>query len=1337
MVEVQLLKKLDHPNIVKYQGFVRTSENVSIILEYCENGSLANMCKKYGKIPEYVAALYVEDVLEGLVYLHDQGIIHRDIKGANLLISAEGIIKLADFGVATSTKLDGNCTVVGTPHWMAPEIIEMKGALSATDIWSLGCTVVELLTGHPPYYEKPQMATAFAIVTEDQPPIPDGISESAVDFLHLCFIKEPKLRATAKRLLKHRWITSMKETRESNTSSIKFDDAVKSVKDWNDAIKRPKSDPQSMKMSVTSFTNFKDKLSTTHDSPTPVFAAPMAANNTNTNYNTHNTHTNNTTPTASSAISNLNTNATTTPTINITTTNNTTTNPINTSASVMKSRTNFNLQAINKPTFELTKSTYDQENAHEETWDEDFPDFPDDFSSKLQSYLHKTAQKQKSKNLTSSLSNTVLPTKWQPNPDSILNENSPHHEKNNDDYTFSDLEGDIDVSKLSQRYIQNKSNNNSREVPPDRSSQQHTKHLSNTHVQHKKSSNGSQHQKQHSQSRNEDHAVSNSVSTTKHLRALKAYFEEDDDQDWSKDFGSNNLSQKRLANGNSHDQQQQQQLSNNPTPPRSRQSSEEHHEPTEREQTFTGFTVGPASSSPIASFSSDSFDAEIEEAFDHNSLDSEDQLNLRVLANANSQVQTIAAEMRSLSLSSEKLSHHLNSLVSILGTYPKTQTSLAKSNPLISLVQILRTYQEEPSIVGKALDVLYVLLGTSSLVIQKFCLLGGVPSLLQLADYQNSLPIRYKTAMIIEKLFESGKFSTDIILSSGGIEKLAQFIKEDYEDTDRSELVEVGIKGIYSIFKVQGKSLMSELGYQLSQYQILGPLVFALGHFFRLKQEASILATDEGTAAAVARVNNISYVIDRLLYIFVSFSKMNDYVRENMLESALFIELFRLIKRMEPDQQIQLLKFFQSISTTPQGVAALIKASAFKYLVGFLKRFKAANGPESRQYLIIGEHIFPTVQNMCVMMPMYSKHRISELIEAGAVPYLRDAAHASSPLKDYAVDTLFKIVTVRSRSDVGKTLLREGILQLFLEYIVDSSDWQPSAYDAISTWLENDFAILEPVLIEGHVSKTLVHGLAVASIDTVFDYFLKMVLLSSRLCISVSSRRELWSTIKKRLQTDGPINRLMLLKIIRAIFDNESSRETAYSFCRELGVKQVIEILAEKETTVLAKALSNDILQIYFSANKHTTDESNYFISRTDSVSSAASSFNTGSNGSISGSSIINVSSLMAQNQQMPSILPTSVNFSSKQGQSPSINATTSTSTSSSSSSSQRQRAASLSRQLKPLGGSGLGGAVTATASTPAALVNGTAGNVAITRSQSHRRHRSAATSTKRLGVHT
>ena len=118
-------------------------------------------------------------VLQGLQYLHDQGVIHRDIKGANILTTKDGTVKLADFGVSTSTLAGGQdkeAQVVGTPYWMAPEIIQLSGASSASDIWSVGCTVIELLQGKPPYHQLAAMPALFAIVNDDHPPLPEGIS---------------------------------------------------------------------------------------------------------------------------------------------------------------------------------------------------------------------------------------------------------------------------------------------------------------------------------------------------------------------------------------------------------------------------------------------------------------------------------------------------------------------------------------------------------------------------------------------------------------------------------------------------------------------------------------------------------------------------------------------------------------------------------------------------------------------------------------------------------------------------------------------------------------------------------------------------------------------------------------------------------------------------------------------------------------------------------------------------------------------------------------------------------------------------------------------------------
>ncbi|XP_010240555.1 MAP3K epsilon protein kinase 1 isoform X2 [Brachypodium distachyon] len=219
MQEIDLLKNLNHKNIVKYLGSLKTKSHLHIILEYVENGSLANIIKpnKFGPFPESLAAVYIAQVLEGLVYLHEQGVIHRDIKGANILTTKEGLVKLADFGVATKlTEADVNThSVVGTPYWMAPEVIEMSGVCAASDIWSVGCTVIELLTCVPPYYELQPMPALFRIVQDVQPPIPEGFSPEINDFLRQCFQKDAIQRPDAKTLLMHPWLQNSKRASPS------------------------------------------------------------------------------------------------------------------------------------------------------------------------------------------------------------------------------------------------------------------------------------------------------------------------------------------------------------------------------------------------------------------------------------------------------------------------------------------------------------------------------------------------------------------------------------------------------------------------------------------------------------------------------------------------------------------------------------------------------------------------------------------------------------------------------------------------------------------------------------------------------------------------------------------------------------------------------------------------------------------------------------------------------------------------------------------------------------------------------------------------------------------
>ena len=201
--EVELLNNLKHPSIVRIFESIRTNDHLYIVMEWIENGSLAATAKRFGSLSEPILSGYIQQVLSGLEWLHSHGVCHRDIKGANLLVTKGGRIKLADFGAAARRS---DPKVVGTPFWMAPEIIKMAEFSTASDIWSLACTIVELCCGQPPYADLRAENAIFRIVNDKQPPMPSTISPELNSLLLDCFTQDPLDRPNATQLQDYSWV---------------------------------------------------------------------------------------------------------------------------------------------------------------------------------------------------------------------------------------------------------------------------------------------------------------------------------------------------------------------------------------------------------------------------------------------------------------------------------------------------------------------------------------------------------------------------------------------------------------------------------------------------------------------------------------------------------------------------------------------------------------------------------------------------------------------------------------------------------------------------------------------------------------------------------------------------------------------------------------------------------------------------------------------------------------------------------------------------------------------------------------------------------------------------
>ncbi|PQE32440.1 MAP kinase kinase kinase protein [Rutstroemia sp. NJR-2017a WRK4] len=212
--EIDTMQHLDHVNIVQYLGCERGEMSISIFLEYISGGSVGSCLRKHGKFEEVVVSSLTRQTLEGLAYLHREGILHRDLKADNILLDVDGTCKISDFGISKKSDNiygnDASNNMQGSVFWMAPEVVRSQGQgySAKVDIWSLGCVVLEMFAGKRPWSKEETVGAIYKLGSlNEAPPIPDDIAMSispvAVAFMADCWTIDPKERPRAETLLTH------------------------------------------------------------------------------------------------------------------------------------------------------------------------------------------------------------------------------------------------------------------------------------------------------------------------------------------------------------------------------------------------------------------------------------------------------------------------------------------------------------------------------------------------------------------------------------------------------------------------------------------------------------------------------------------------------------------------------------------------------------------------------------------------------------------------------------------------------------------------------------------------------------------------------------------------------------------------------------------------------------------------------------------------------------------------------------------------------------------------------------------------------------------------------
>ncbi|KAI5296204.1 hypothetical protein KEM52_005147, partial [Ascosphaera acerosa] len=1152
---------------------------------YCENGSLHSISKNFGRFPENLVSLYMSQVLN------------------------EGLVKLADFGVASKATGLHEASVVGTPYWMAPEVIELTGASSASDIWSLGCTVIELLDGKPPYADNHNPLQAlFRIVNDDHPPLPQGASPAVTDFLMQCFQKDPNLRVSAKKLLKHPWIVNARRSDaaavDMRARSTEYEEAVRSVQEWNEALKVP---TPPIAAAVSSRRSLRQ-------SP----GLPVAARMTGSGGAWSGASGTTGGPAVGNASGILQRDAAR-------------------QAILSPRQSSFSVAFRDPP--EKLRPTSEEED--EDNWDDDFVTAISPSSLHLvphsdQQHRQQGPQSQQHDGLLSagnlrafaavSASNgastggiaapmgsivnantngirhedssaTIKPTPRNPTAIAEGDSSDPmsasidsYDHGNNTTMTSGSTRQDDDAAATMVRTATTivRAPSLSPNPPPSvfmpdggmmrRNSQQY--HQQSQHQQprppalfredgdedysdllddsdsvfEKKIANvpfaaTSQQQEQHAQQGRE--AVDEDDYT--------ADYADDSDQAAADDVADGQLSPtgapRKLAIARRKSMRDISRFAEDETDEDFNdiivdnentfaKPSSDHHEDS------PGSTLQLSAKLSNNSWLGDQDDeddpfAQLEEGLDQ--MDLEANIARDKFARLRNQVEELVSSLK-VSQDEDVLLDYSEQLVILFAELPETKSVILGAHGILPILEILDTCRNR-DVISNLLKIVNAVIFDDYEAQENLCFVGGIPIINVFASKKYPREIRHEAAAFVQQMYQSSVLTLQMFVSAGGLNVLVEFLEDDYEE--ERDLVLIGVNGIWSVFDLQGSTPKTDFCRILSRNSVLDPLSLVL----------SKVLDEEGEVAEICE--------GRIAHIFLIFSQAENYVKEMVAERTVLHRVLKELKRMTPSHLITMLKFVKNLSMLSTTLDSLQNSNAIDVLTELLRM--TMKGPHFRE---ISNQVLNTIYNMCRL----SKPRQEDAALNGIIPLLQNIVKTERPLKEFALPILCDMA---HSGKVGRReLWKNKGLNFYISLLADPY-WQVTALDAIFTWLQEETARVEEYLLDGvsivpSFTDCIVRCLMVAkanSFEGLLEPLQKLLRLSPAIAETLA-RPDMFARIGQKLHHTKPGVRVNLLRVLATICE---SSEDGGTLLRKYDILESIREL-QNDSRVLVRELASKLI---------------------------------------------------------------------------------------------------------------------------------------------------------------